>query len=392
MTKPRDTQTNIAIACGGTGGHFFPGVAIAGQLAVRGCHVTLIISPKEVDQQAASAVRGMEVLTLPSVALSGGNLIGFARGFWKSYRGALRHFASRSPRAVLAMGGFTSAPPVLAGRRLGAAAFLHESNSYPGRANRWLAHFAQEVFVGFPCAKTRLLNQHVTVTGTPVRAEFEPHDACGCRVALGLDADLPLLLIMGGSQGATAVNQLVIGALPMLHAAAPELQFLHLSGQSDLAKVRQAYRDAGLRAIVRPFLTEMESALGAASVAVSRAGASSLAELAAMRVPAVLIPYPSAADNHQALNAREFERTGAARVLEQATATHQELVVTILELLRNSPARTSVQSALAQWHHPDAAGRIAERILAVAGAPSNALQAALPRAERRESAEQLAHA
>jgi UDP-N-acetylglucosamine--N-acetylmuramyl-(pentapeptide) pyrophosphoryl-undecaprenol N-acetylglucosamine transferase len=211
------------------------------------------------------------------------------------------------------------------------------------------------------------MHQRVTVTGTPVRPEFEPHDAQAARMAMGLAPDRPVLLVMGGSQGATGVNHLIIGALPILRAAAPELQILHLTGAGDYEKVRQVYRDLAIHAVVRPFLSEMELGLGAASVAVSRAGASSLAELAAMQLPAVLIPYPTAADDHQTVNAREYERTGAARVLPQASATSQELATTILELLRNPPVRARMQQALAAWHHPDAADQIAQRILSEAG-------------------------
>ena len=383
------TQPRVAIACGGTGGHFFPGITVAGRLATRGCRVTLVVSPKEVDQQAASTVRGMDILTLPSVGLAGNNLFGFVRGFWKSYRGALNQFVQQPPRAVLAMGGFTSAPPVLAGRRLGAAAFLHESNSIPGRANRWLAHFVQEAFVGFPCAGTRLLHQHITVTGTPVRPEFVPHDSRASRMALGLKPDRPLLLVMGGSQGASGVNQLVLRALPMLQAASPELQILHLTGTADVEKVVQAYRDAGVQALVRPFLSEMETALGAASVAVSRAGASSLAELAAMRLPSVLIPYPAAADNHQLANALEYERTGAARVLEQATATSEQLVTTILELLRSTSVRGDMREALSRWHRPDAAEVIAERISVSIGVEPRKVVPATPPAAWRSRSEEF---
>ena len=141
----------VAIACGGTGGHLFPGIAVGHELVARGCDVALLISPKDVDQ---TAVRGVahefKVVTLPAVGLTGRNVLKFASASLKSYRAALAAFRGRPPAAVLAMGGFTSAPPVLAGKRLGAATFLHESNTIPGRANRWLAHVVDECFVGFP--------------------------------------------------------------------------------------------------------------------------------------------------------------------------------------------------------------------------------------------------
>src|ERR1051325_1087112 len=157
----------VAIACGGTGGHLFPGVAVGEALLARGVDVTLLISPKEVDQQAVKSARGMGVATLPAVGLSGWNLFKFLRGAWRSFRAAQKLFHERRPQAVLALGGFTSAPPVYAARRLGAATFLHESNTIPGRANRWLARFVDEAFVYFPEAAERLYSPRIRVVGMP---------------------------------------------------------------------------------------------------------------------------------------------------------------------------------------------------------------------------------
>src|SRR5450432_617351 len=248
----------IAIACGGTGGHLFPGLAIAGQLRKRGCDVALLVSPKDVDQQAVKSVRCMEIFTLSAVALQNRNYFSFARSFWHSWRAAKKIFQARPPQAVLAMGGFTSAPPVLAGNAFGAKTFLHESNTIPGRANRFLARFVDEAFVGFPEAGARLKGCKLTTTGTPVRAGFvaagvspavEPGilpggmnaddsvvaenfdagpggrmppstagetPAATCRIALGLEPNRPVILVMGGSQGASGLNELILAALPLL--------------------------------------------------------------------------------------------------------------------------------------------------------------------------------
>lgn len=357
------SASSIVIACGGTGGHVFPGLAVADQLARHGFAPTLFLSPKEIDQQAANTAPGMEIVTLPAVGLSRGHRIAFLRGFVRSYRTARKHFTVRLPRAVLAMGGFTGAPAVLAARRLGVATFLHESNTIPGRANRWLARVVDQVFVGFPQAAARLRHRHVLVTGTPVRRQFEPRDAYPCRVAVGLSPERPVLLVMGGSQGAGGINELVLQTLPRLIQSAPDLQLLHLAGPNDVDKVETACRALRLKAVVQPFFNSMELALGAATVALSRAGASSLAELAAMRVPSVLVPYPRATDNHQFHNARAFEQTGAACLLEQAVATPDTLARLILELARNTALRDRMQAALARWHAPKAAELIAGEIL-----------------------------
>ena len=366
--KPQPPRPLVAIACGGTGGHLFPGLAIADALQEHGCDVLLLVSPKEVDQQAVRSIRGMRVETLPAVGLSRGGFGKFAVGFVRSLRAARKLFRATPPRAVLAMGGFTSAPPVLAGRSCGAATFFHEANAIPGRANRWLAHWVNEAFVGFATATDHLFLQRITTTGTPVRAQFLPLPPAGCRAALGLAMDRPVLLVVGGSQGASGINDLVLAAQPLLAREAAELQVLHLTGAEDFEKVRAAWAAAGQKAVVRPFLTEMELALGAATLAVSRAGASSLAEFAAVRLPAILIPYPAAVDNHQLYNAQSLVRTGAALLLEQRGANGEQLARMILGLLRNGDARARMCDALGAWHFPQAADGIARRIVEVIGA------------------------
>ena len=353
----------VAIACGGTGGHLFPGLAVAKELVRRGCDVMLLISSKEVDQQAVKCARDFKVVTLPAIGLGRGQRMEFLKAFWKSYLAVKNVFRERAPQAVLAMGGFTSAPPVLAGKACGAVTFLHESNTIPGKANRWLAHVVNQAFVGFPSAAARLFLQNVATTGTPVRPEFQPSDAAACRLALHLQPERPVLLVMGGSQGASGVNDLLIEALPQLTVAAPEIQFLHLAGPNDLERLVAAYAAQKCKAVVRPFLTEMELALGAATLAVSRAGASSLAELAAMRLPAILIPYPTAADNHQFYNARAFVDAGAALLLEQQAATGAKLAALILKLIRDTSAHAAMAAELVRWHSPHAAEMIAEKIL-----------------------------
>jgi len=368
MTPSPRTPVRVTIACGGTGGHLFPGLAVADQLVRRGCAVTLLISPKEVDQEAVRGVSGMEIVTLPAVGLKRGAEIAFVRGFIRSYRTAAKLCKSRPPQAALAMGGFTSAPPILAARRAGARTFLHESNTIPGRANRWLARVVCGAFTGFPTAAGRLHNRNVTVTGTPARPQFQARAAVDCRAAIGFDPARPVLLVMGGSQGASGINELVLQSLPLFASRVPEWQWFHLTGPGDAVRVRQAYAALKLKAVVHPFFPEMELPMGAATAAISRAGASSLAELAAMRVPAVLVPYPTATDNHQFHNARAFEANGAARLLEQQSATPETLVQLLLDVVEKPAVHEKMQTALAQWHTPHAAEQIAEAMLAPAGA------------------------
>ncbi len=354
----------VAIACGGTGGHLFPGIAVADELLLRGCDVLLLISPKEVDQQAVKSATRMAVATLPAIGLTRGHWLAFAVGFWKSLRTARQLFRRRPPQAVLAMGGFTSAPPILAAKTCGATTFLHESNAIPGKANRWLARLVDQAFVGFSAAAPRLRGKKVEVTGVPVRSQFRFGSRAACRLALGLEPEDPVLLVVGGSQGAHRLNELVVQALPLILERVPRAQFVHLTGQSDFEEVRNAYQQRACKAVVRAFLNEMHLALGAADAAVSRAGGSSLAELAAMQLPAVLIPYPFAADDHQCHNARLLADQGAALLLEQSVTGPAALAEQVLKLLLDASARAAMSQALLRCHAPHAAGLIADKVLA----------------------------
>ena len=358
-----NSHPNIAIACGGTGGHLFPGLAVGGEFLRLGWGVTLLISPKEVDQAAVRGLAGMRVATIPAVGLSGGNGVGFIRGLLRSHRECKRRFQAEPPSAVLAMGGFTAAPPVVAGGQCGAKTFLHESNAIPGRANRWLARWVGGAFVGFPEAGSRLRARSVTVTGTPVRPSFRQCEAAACRRALGLNPDAPVLLVMGGSQGASGINELVLAALPTLQAAVPELQFIHVTGMRDIEMACERHTALKSGAVVQAFSEAMDQLMGAATMTVSRAGASSLAEIAALRLPAILVPYPTAADNHQWHNAHAFEQTGAAVLIEQKSVTPALFANRILGLLSRPPALDAMRQALVSWDKPTAAGDIAATIL-----------------------------
>jgi len=383
-----DARPRIAIACGGTGGHLYPGMAVAEQLLRRGCAVTALISSKDVDQQAIQSIAGVEVATLPAVGLTRGRYLSFISGFIRSYRKASRTFQAVTPHAVLAMGGFTSAPPLLAGRRLGSRTFLHESNAVPGRANRWLSWVVDRAFIGFASAAGKLHSRDIVVTGTPVRDQFQLRDPVDCRTALGLDPGEPVVLVMGGSQGASGLNRLVTQTLPQLREKG--WQWLHLTGNAEFEQVQKAYSALNVRAVVHRFLNAMELALGASTVAISRAGASSLAELSAMRLPAVLVPYPAAVDNHQFFNAKAFEQTNAARLLQQHNGTPHLLASLLTELVENTSERQKIKGGLERWHSPSAAANIAENILQISriNAPrpaKNSVEQANPYAENQGS-------
>jgi UDP-N-acetylglucosamine--N-acetylmuramyl-(pentapeptide) pyrophosphoryl-undecaprenol N-acetylglucosamine transferase len=352
----------VAIACGGTGGHLFPGIAIGEKFLERGCDVMLLVSTKEVDQLSARSATGMEVASLPAVPLLKGKLPQFISGFWQSYKQVRKIFRARRPAAVIAMGSFTSAAPILAGRMAKAKTAIHEANSYAGRANRLLAPWVDHAFIGFSSAANQLGNRSVRFTGTPVRSQFQAADPGACRMALGLDPDAPVILMTGGSQGAAALNAALVKALPLVAAKVPNVQVLHLTGSNTFEAIASQYKGLPLRAKVMPFLTEMEMALGAATVALSRAGASSLAELAAMQVPSILVPYPSSADDHQYYNARAFAQPGAARMMVQSQLRPESLAASLIEIISDPFTQQKMKGELQKWHFPDAAEQIVETI------------------------------
>ena len=360
---PTGSEQFVAIACGGTGGHLFPGIAVGEKLLERGCEVALLVSNKEIDQLSSRGATGMEVVSTPAVPLLKGNFPIFAKTFWQSLLQLRRYFKKRRPTAVLAMGGFTSAAPIIAGKLAGARTAIHESNSYSGRANRLLAPWVNHVFIGFASAANQLGNRSLQFTGTPVRSQFEKLDPVPCRMALGLDPAHPVLLVTGGSQGASAINKAILEAVPVLSQAVPGLQFLHITGTGNFDAISAAYKPLTSRAKVFPFLREMEMALGAASVVVSRAGASSLAEIAAMQVPSILIPYPAAADDHQYHNARGFAQSGAARMIIQSQLRSENLAHAITELITDELIAQQMRTELSKWHYPTAADQIIKTLL-----------------------------
>jgi len=360
VTKFHSASPHVAIACGGTGGHFFPGVAVGEALKEMGANVTLLVSPKKIDRAAAQTLDDYTIREIPAVAFSSRSPLVFIRGLLRALESTADIYKWRLPDAVLAMGGFTSAAPVVLGWRHGVPTFLHESNAIPGRANRLLSPIVDEIFIGLEETRNRFLNTRATVTGTPVRSEFTGLDKAACRACLGLDVRRPVLLVMGGSQGARGINNLLLAALPSLKRTQPDLQLLHLAGEGEAESVHRVYERVGMDATIHEFLADMPAALGAADIAVSRAGASSLAELAAARLPALLLPYPLAADDHQRYNACSFVAAGGAMVMGQ-TESPERLVWAIERMFEKSQ---DMRMSLARLDTPGAAGRVAARVLA----------------------------
>jgi UDP-N-acetylglucosamine--N-acetylmuramyl-(pentapeptide) pyrophosphoryl-undecaprenol N-acetylglucosamine transferase len=278
---------------------------------------------------------------------------------WRECGQVYRDF---QPTAVVGMGGFTSAIPLLLGCRLHLPTFIHESNAIPGRVTRVIAPWVNKTLLGFGGCANYLRKAHCVVTGTPVRRGLGRIERAVAAEKFGLNPALPIVLIMGGSQGAHGINQLVLKTLPMWHNDREEVQFIHLAGQADANIAEINYRRQRLTAVVQAFSTDMEHFYSLADVVISRSGAASLTELSHYGLPSVLVPYPAAADDHQTFNARIFEQAGAARVLVESKTTPELLHQVVAEILANKPIRQLMAEAARGLAEDDAAKRVAEEI------------------------------
>jgi UDP-N-acetylglucosamine--N-acetylmuramyl-(pentapeptide) pyrophosphoryl-undecaprenol N-acetylglucosamine transferase len=351
---------NAVIACGGTGGHLFPGIAVAEALQDRGHEVMLLVSEKDIDAVALSGRTNFRVEKLPTVGLPSPfspAFFGFTRRFLESLSRCRSLYGKFTPHAVLGMGGFTSTAPVLAGRIRGIATFIHESNAVPGKANRWSARMVNAVMLGFKECAPFFPKTRTEITGTPVRTDLVRLDRAAARLKLGLQEALPTLLVMGGSQGASGINQALIKTLPFLQGV--PLQVIHLSGTRDERLVADNYRRENVPACIGAFYHRMEEIYSAADVVVARAGAASLAELAAFSLPGILIPFPYATDDHQTRNAEIYAHADAAILLRQSDVSGELLARKIRELIESPQRLKQMAANCARLAPKDAAGRVA---------------------------------
>ena len=347
---------NVVIACGGTGGHLFPGLAVAEQLRARGHQCLIFISEKDIDTLAVrDHVGSYRFEKLPSIGLPrllSPAIVGFTRGFAVSLARCRNLYRDFQPQAVLGMGGFTSTAPMLVGRRMRLPTFIHESNAIPGKANRLNARLAKAVLLGFgACAKYFPGRTRCIVTGTPIRTSLQTRlEPAKARTLFGLnpDSSKKTLLIMGGSQGAHGLNQAIMQAAPRWRDA---VQIVHFTGKSDEAVVRAAYEQNGMRAYVAAFHHQMEEAYSAADFAIARSGAASLSELAHFALPSLLIPFPAAAEDHQTLNARVFTDAGAALMLVEREITAESMIEVVSALI-NDPLKLAEMGSAAKHLAP----------------------------------------
>ncbi|MBT2768232.1 undecaprenyldiphospho-muramoylpentapeptide beta-N-acetylglucosaminyltransferase [Stenotrophomonas sp. ISL-67] len=357
MSDPQSPRP-VMIMAGGTGGHIFPGLAVAKVLRQRGVPVTWLGSiggmetrlvPQHdihIDTLAISGLRGkgkLALLTAPGRLLRAVRAAGFL-------------IRDRQPRAVIAFGGFASGPGGLAARLHGLPLLVHEQNRAPGLTNRVLSRFARRVLTGFPGS----FAQREEAVGNPVRAEIAAIAVPEQRLA-GRAGPLRVL-VLGGSQGARALNNAVPQALAAL-AGSLAVDVRHQSGEKLHAEALQAYQDAGVSARVEPFIADMADAFSWADLVVCRSGASTLAELCAVGVGSVLVPFAAAVDDHQTRNAEYLVERGAAVLLKQDETLAARLQDVLRDLSEHSARRMQMATAARALAKVDAAERIADIIL-----------------------------
>lgn len=359
-----EIMTMIWIACGGTGGHLFPGLAVAQELRRRGHSIRIFLSNKPVDEQAMKAYPEFESVKLPTVGWPGLSfrIFSFVWNFFLAYRQCLRDIGEKAPNAVIGMGGFLSAAPLLAAAKRNIPAYLHESNAIPGRVTRWLAPKMTQVFLGFKECEHYLGDSNNRVTGTPVRESLRKMSALDAARVLGLDEDKKTLAIMGGSQGARGLNMMMLGAAEFLNEEWQHWQILHLTGARDAEQAAQRYKELGIRAKAMTFCDTMEAVYSLADLVVARAGAASLTEMAMYGLPALLVPFPSAADDHQTRNAEIFVAHGAAKYLSERSSEARDFGRELRALMRDDVARSQMSESMKNLFVADAAGRIAKEV------------------------------
>ena len=348
------------VACGGTGGHTFPGLAVAEELRRRGHEVTVWDSGRDIESSVMRSWNG-EVFSTGARQLSVKNVF----ALWRSWRRCCRELRRWRPDALVAMGSYSSLPPVLAARSCGVPVYLHEANTVPGRAVDFLSRFAKAVAISFKVTSRYLPEAKTVHTGLPVRAGI----AAGRRFDF-IPADSFVVFVTGGSQGAHAVNMLMKDALAQMkaeldrrgEAAKRKLYVIHQTGVADEGAVMAMYAHASLPSRVQAFETQMADAFASADIVVARAGASTCFELAACGKPALMIPLPSALRDHQHHNAETFALVGAADEGIQAKLSPHQVCRYLLDKYDNPERLEAMASQMRTMSVADAAAKVAEMI------------------------------
>lgn len=358
----------ILISGGGTGGHVYPGIAIANKLKELQPNIEIIfvgvknrieakIVPKEGYPLKFVFIRSMpRTIGIKTAAFFFSLLVGFMQSLILLFR--------YRPKAVIGTGGYVSWPVVYAAALLGIPTLIQEQNSYPGITTKALASRVDEIHLAFEEAKGYLKNvkdkTKFKITGNPIRLTSKSIDRDAALNAFQLDKKKRTLLLFGGSQGAAPLNHALLEALPALSS---EIQIIWQTGESDFQAMQQACQKFGHRIFIQPFIYNMAEAYSAADLALCRSGAITIAELVQLKVPAIFVPLPHAAEGHQEKNARVLVEAGAAEMILQEDLTGDSVRKKIESLIFDAEKLSRFKKNLEKFDYPDAAGKIADCVL-----------------------------
>ena len=372
MKSKSQKSIHVLIACGGTGGHLFPGIAVAEVLKAQGHEVTILISEKKIDAIAASGHKDLIFEKMPFLAMPkpwSPKMFSFLSGLWKGMKQCRKIIRDKKVDVVLGMGGFTSFIPLYSGRKEKCRTLIHESNAIPGKSNKLNARYSDIVLCGLEACKQHFLEHpDIRVVGTPVRNCMRKTGSEDPYAFFKLEKNRKTLLIMGGSQGARGVNRVVGMTLEQFEKMG--IQVLHIAGPTDYEEVIDVYAKHPLLAQhVAAFCHRMDLAYRVADLAIARSGASSMSELAYFGVPSLLVPYPTAAEGHQTRNAEIFDRAGAARLLTEKDLNANVLADAVRDILFNPAEGKAMKAAANSMASRDSAEKIAKLIAEQARIP-----------------------
>ncbi len=361
--------TKLVVSCGGTGGHFFPGLSIARTFHDQGGEVLLLLSgANAVEQSQIAENAGIRAVALPHMPHYRKNPFRFISGFLGGFSGAGREFKKFKPQAMLGMGSFATLPVVLAAVRCKVPLFLHDGNARIGKANRFFSRWAKFAGSAFPAVNASACRCEVVETGMPVRPELlrfaglskkQAIDEVNRHFNTAFSEDKPLILITGGSQGAAVFNRILPEACCKLDAG---FQVIHLTGKGKLADAENGYKNAGFPHLLCETTGEMAKVMAAADLVFSRSGGSTVAELALFGKAAVLVPYPFAAEGHQMDNARYFASQDAAVLIENSELTVDKAAGVIGDFMKNPEKCLQMSRNMANLGRPEASDALIEKI------------------------------
>ncbi len=354
----------VVIAGGGTGGHLYPGLALAEEILRRDPDAEVIFMGSERGIEARVVPReGYRIKFIPTEGFVGRSLFRKFRSivsFIKGLRLSYRYLDDIRPDIVVGSGGYVSVAPVMAAWLLSIPSVIMEQNSVPGRANRFLSNFVRAVCVTYTESMRYFPSDKVHLTGNPVRERvLYGNSEAACRI-FSLKRGVFTVLVFGGSSGASAINRAMVDALQYLIDLRGQIQFLHQTGERDYELVKKAYRSYDYMGTVTPYIYQMPEAYAVADLVVSRSGATTISEICAVGKPAILIPYPHAAGDHQEMNARKLESLGAAVMIRNSELTGKRLSEEIRRLFERPDLRERMRSSAMGFGRTDAVKKIAD--------------------------------